>query len=67
MPRNKAKNLRNAIPMGKNEIQKEISFLISRGYKELNATATTDYPIWYDALEIMDLYIEEGDGHENNN
>ena len=53
--------------MGKNEIQKEISFLISRGYKELNATATTDYPIWYDALEIMDLYIEEGDGHENNN
>lgn len=67
MPRNKAKNLRNAIPMGKNEIQKEISFLISRGYKELNATATTDYPIWYDALEIMNLYIEEGDGHENNN
>lgn len=75
MPRNKAKHLRNVIPMGTNELEKEISFLESRGYTELTdhsgmkeaATLNDDeYRIWYDALEIMDLYVEES-SHEDNN
>ena len=75
MPRNKAKHLRNVIPMGTNELEKEISFLESRGYTELTdhsgmkeaATLNDDeYRIWYDALEIMDLYVEESSPEDNN-
>lgn len=58
MPRSKAKELRNIISMGKNEIQKKISFLNSRGYQQL-AQSEDEYRIWYDALEIMDWFIEE--------
>lgn len=58
MPRSKAKELRDAVPKGFGEVEKEISFLQSRGYSKM------DYPeknckIWYDALEIMDWFIDE--------
>lgn len=68
MPRSKAKELRNAIPMGKNEIEKEISFLKSRGYRKFEVSEE-QYGIWYDALEIMDWYIpgEEKKTDENSN
>ena len=68
MPRSKAKELRNAIPMGKNEIEKEISFLKSRGYRKFEVSED-QYGIWYDALEIMDWYIpgEEKKTDENSN
>lgn len=56
MPRSKAKDLRNVIPMGRNEIQKSISFLTSRGY-QIFEEYQNEYQIWYDALEIMDLFI----------
>lgn len=58
MPRNKAKELRDVIPVGENEIKKEIAFLKSRGYQELEGNQE-DKKIWYDALEIMDWYIKE--------
>ena len=66
MPRSKAKGLRNIIPMGKNEIQKNLSFLTSRGYTAF-AQAQDEYGIWNDALEIMDLYIGGEIAHEDNN
>ena len=53
MPRNKAKRLRDAIPMGENAIKEEIAFLKSRGYEQFEHTEE-EYKIWYDALEIMD-------------
>lgn len=59
MPRSKAKGLRDVIPMGKNKIENEIAFLDSRGYKQFEPGADS-YKIWYDALEIMDWYIEKG-------
>lgn len=65
MPRSKAKQLRNIIPMGKNEIQKNISFLSSRGYK-IFEQSQEEYQTWYDALEIMDLYIGEVENEDNN-
>lgn len=65
MPRNKAKDLRNVIPMGKNEREKELSFLESRGYKIL-VKEKEEYRIWYDALEIMDLFIGGNAENENN-
>ena len=65
MPRSKAKELRNVIPMGKNEIQKNISFLTSRGY-QIFEQSQEEYRIWYDALEMMDLFIG-GDTNEDNN
>ena len=65
MPRNKAKDLRNVIPMGKNEREKELSFLESRGYKML-VKEKEEYRIWYDALEIMDLFIGGNAENENN-
>lgn len=65
MPRNKTKQLRNIIPMGKNALDRNLSFLASRGYKQLESKRL-DYPIWYDALEMMDLFIG-GDADENKN
>ncbi|BFK62668.1 hypothetical protein I260019D6_19770 [Dorea longicatena] len=65
MPRSKAKQLRNAIPMGENEIQKNLSFLSSRDYQAFEKSQE-EYRIWYDALEIMDLSIG-GDEDEDNN
>ena len=68
MPRSKAKELRNVIPMGENEIKKEVSFLKSRGYNEFE-DSVEQYDIWYDALEIMDWFIldEEEITDEDNN
>lgn len=63
IPRSRAKYLRDIIPMGKNEIQKGISFLGSRGYQQL-VDSQEEYRVWYDALEIMDWFIKEG-GHGN--
>lgn len=63
MPRNKAKQLREVIPMGKNEIKRELSFLRSRGYQEFKNL--DEYKVWYDALEIMDWHIKE-EQNENN-
>ena len=65
LPQNKAKDLRNVIPMGKNEREKELSFLESRGYKML-VKEKEEYRIWYDALEIMDLFIGGNAENENN-
>lgn len=57
--------MRNAIPMGENEIQKNLSFLSSRDYQAFEKSQE-EYRIWYDALEIMDLSIG-GDEDEDNN
>lgn len=56
MPRNKAKQLRNVIPMH-NKREEVISFLVSRGYPVFEEKKE-DYALWYDALEIMDFYIK---------
>ena len=45
---------------------KNLSFLTSRGYTAF-AQAQDEYGIWYDALEIMDLYIGGEIAHEDNN
>lgn len=68
LPRSKAKELRNVIPMGENERMKEISFLKSRNYREFEESAG-QYRVWYDALEIMDWFIpdEEDITDENSN
>lgn len=59
MPRNKAKQLRNAIPV-KNKREEVVSFLASRGYPVFKAR-NEEYALWYDALEIMDFNIESED------
>lgn len=59
MSRSRAKMLRNSM-WAKDKREEAISFLASRGYQELE-NRKTEYPVWYDALEIMDLYIG-GDG-----
>lgn len=66
MPRSKAKQLRDIIPMGENEREKKVSFLTSRGYKDFEKSEK-EYPVWYDALEIMDFSLEEGGTDENKN
>ena len=55
MPRNKAKHLRNVIPMGTNELEKEISFLESRGYTEL-----TNHSGMKEAATLNDSSITPG-------
>lgn len=65
MPRSKAKELRGIIPMGENELKKEISFLQSRGY--MDDCSLADRGVWYDALELMDLYIDEEQADEDKN
>ncbi len=61
IPRNVSKEIRGVIPLGDNEIEKEINFLNSRGYDfdDLN----DDKGIYYDALELLDLRM--GEDHEN--
>lgn len=66
MPRSKAKTLRDTIPTGEHEVEKEASFLASRGYLMFKENAS-ESNIWYDALEIMDLWIEEEKSDENKN
>lgn len=65
MPRSKAKELRNIIPMGENELKKEIAFLQSRGF--MDNCNMADRGVWYDALELMDLYIDEEQADEGKN
>lgn len=59
MSRSRAKMLRNSM-WAEHKRDEAVSFLASRGYQELE-NRKTEYPVWYDALEIMDLYIG-GDG-----
>ena len=56
LPRSKAKQLRDAISIGRNEKDSCIALLESRGFKDVTK-AKDEYSIWYDALEIMDLLI----------
>ncbi len=69
IPRSKAKELRNIIPQGENAIRRELSFLKSRGIDlEVNDGYENDiYKVWYDALEIMDLYVSKEAADEDNN
>lgn len=62
LPRNKAKLLRNAISKGENSREETVTFLKSRGYTQFEKE---EYAVWYDVLEMMDLYIGEGKEHEN--
>ena len=62
LPRNKAKLLRNAISKGENSRKETVTFLKSRGYTQFEKE---EYAVWYDVLEMMDLYIGEGKEHEN--
>lgn len=63
MPRGQAKTLRNSFGMGKEEVDKYITFLESRSV----GLPVCDREYWYDALEIMDLYIGEGQCDEDKN
>ena len=65
MPRSKAKQLRDAITMGKNAMDEYVSFLESRGYGSYCANID-QYPVWYDVLEVMDLVMEGGNENEDN-
>lgn len=65
MPRSKAKQLRDAITMGKNAMDEYVSFLESRGYGSYRANID-QYPVWYDVLEVMDLVMEGGNENEDN-
>ena len=66
MPKSKAKQLREAIASGENEIQQLDSFLKSRGY-DVTAIdglkkASDDKECWsvcYDAVELMDLFEKD--------
>lgn len=66
IPRSKAKQLRDAISIGKNEKDSCIALLESRGFKEVTK-AKDEYAIWYDALEIMDLLIMGDAENEDKN
>lgn len=66
LPRGKAKQLRDAISIGKNEKDSCIALLESRGFKEVTK-AKDEYAIWYDALEIMDLLIMGDAENEDKN
>ena len=66
LPRSKAKQLRDAISIGKNEKDSCIALLESRGFKEVTK-AKDEYAIWYDALEIMDLLIMGDAENEDKN
>ena len=65
MSRSRAKMLRNSM-WAKDKREEAISFLASRGYQELE-NRKTEYPVWYDALEIMDLYIGGDRQNEDQN
>lgn len=54
--RSKMKELRNALALGWEEVDKEIVFLKSRG---VSLPTDTNEKTWYDALEMMDLYIPD--------
>ena len=54
--RSKMKALRNAFSLGWEEVEKEIVFLKSRG---VDLPSDTDKETWYDALEMMDLYVPD--------
>ena len=56
LPRNISKEIRSVIPLGDNEIEKEINFLLSRGYEFTDLKDNKG--IYYDALELLDLRLE---------
>ena len=56
LPRNVSKEIRGTIPLGDNEIEKEINFLLSRGYDFTDLKDNKG--IYYDALELLDLRLE---------
>ncbi|MCI7105590.1 MAG: hypothetical protein MR943_06810 [Lachnobacterium sp.] len=69
LPRNKAKLLRDSVTMGESKRVETITFLNSRGYKEFEMVEEFNnqdeskeqvWSLWYDATELMDLYIDEG-------
>lgn len=70
IPRSIAKELREVIVQGDNEIEKEISYLNSRKiYLDVehqnNNTLKEERAIWYDACELMDIWNpEEGKANE---
>lgn len=68
--RNIAKEIREVIVQGDNEIEKEIYYLNSRGIYlnndlKNNNTLREEKSIWYDACELMDIWkLEGGKTHE---
>lgn len=65
MTRSRAKKLRNAFALGKDEVEKYYTFLLSR-----DVAFPDDMPekcFWYDALEIMDfcLVVDTGRNEED--
>lgn len=66
LPRSKAKQLRDAISIGENEMNSCIALLESRGCEGVSKTVD-EYAIWYDALEIMDLLIIGDADNEDKN
>ena len=69
LSRNKAKLLRDSVTMGESKRVETITFLNSRGYKEFEMVEEFNnqdeskeqvWSLWYDATELMDLYIDEG-------
>lgn len=75
LPRNVAKEIRAAIVNGDNEIEKEISYLNSRGIylntntknSNNNITLKEEKAVWYDACELMDFYSSKENGENENN
>lgn len=67
LPRSLAKEIRSVIPQGDNEIDKEVSFLESRGYNEIAKDLKANKKIYYDACELMDFYLEEEDSKHDEN
>ena len=65
-PRSIAKEIRGVIPQGANEIKKEISYLDSRKYDQFNDLEEKK-SVWYDACELMDFVLKEGNLDENRN
>ena len=64
-PRSLAKEIRNIISQGDNEIEKEISFLKSRTYSEFE-DLKENKGIYYDACELMDFEWEVGEENDKN-
>ena len=56
VPRSLAKEIRNVIPQGENEILKEMSYIKSRNM-DSRIDISEDTGAWYDACELMDLAL----------
>lgn len=64
LPRSLAKEVRNVIPQGINEIKKEISFLESRGRTTIANDLEANKNIYYDACELMDFQLKGDDNND---